>query len=258
MPYDPNKKYYETEGVPEYEGQDTGLLKAEEVILSSLRDEIKDKPILDLGVGAGRTTPYLRAISKHYIGADYSAKMIDLCRERNSEATLVVCDAREMPMFEDETFAAVLFLGAGMGAAIPPGRSRVLKEVYRVLSSDGVFVFPAQNIEDKDVYSFSGFSPAPRRVAYIKDNATRLKAYTAAQIIRLWNRVHQKGYAVVPEYDYVTGEILPLYYISKDAQVKQLLSAGFRRVEAFDMEGIPINGAKQVKDYWVYYIARKQ
>ena len=36
--------------------------------------------ILDMGVGGGRTTPYLSSIAGRYVGADYSAEMIAAMR----------------------------------------------------------------------------------------------------------------------------------------------------------------------------------
>jgi cyclopropane fatty-acyl-phospholipid synthase-like methyltransferase len=36
--------------------------------------------ILDIGVGAGRTTPYLSRIAARYVGVDYSEAMIAKCR----------------------------------------------------------------------------------------------------------------------------------------------------------------------------------
>lgn len=85
MSYVVNKQYYDRPEMAEYYGMDTSLWRSEEAILSLLQDEIKDRPLLEIGVGAGR----LRAISTNYIGADYSTKMIDLARKRHPEATFV-------------------------------------------------------------------------------------------------------------------------------------------------------------------------
>ena len=52
------------------------------------RDEIKGKTIQRLGVGAGLATTYPRAISRDYIGADYSREMIHLCRKTFGEGYL--------------------------------------------------------------------------------------------------------------------------------------------------------------------------
>src|SRR6266567_2196534 len=38
--------------------------------------------VLDLGVGEGRTTPYLLARAGRYLGVDYSPEMVRLCREK--------------------------------------------------------------------------------------------------------------------------------------------------------------------------------
>jgi cyclopropane fatty-acyl-phospholipid synthase-like methyltransferase len=38
--------------------------------------------ILDIGVGGGRTTPYLSGKASCYVGVDYSAEMITTCRNK--------------------------------------------------------------------------------------------------------------------------------------------------------------------------------
>jgi len=38
--------------------------------------------VLDLGVGGGRTTPYLANRASRYVGIDYSAAMIKACRTK--------------------------------------------------------------------------------------------------------------------------------------------------------------------------------
>jgi len=257
--YNSNKKYYETTGVPEDFAEDTNLQKAEEVIFSSLRDEIKDKPILDIGVGAGRTTAYLKAISQDYIGTDYSEKMINLCREKFGDTTLLLCDARNMSMFKDEQFAAVFCCYNALDDADPPDRMLMLKEIKRVLKKNGLFVFSSHNFDWEAIpsYSFKGLSFSPNPITLISDNMNRLKVYAAGLLTRLRDKIGHRRWAVILEYESFSRLVLPTYYISKEAQVRQLLDMGFHQVQALDMDGLPINSQKAVKDAWIYYVARK-
>src|ERR1044072_3922863 len=87
--------------------RNTDLLKAEEFILSYLEEEIRGKSILDIGVGAGRTVPYLRNLSKDYTGIDYSENMLRHCIAKHPDTKLLLCDARNMDIFEDSDFDVV-------------------------------------------------------------------------------------------------------------------------------------------------------
>ena len=46
----------------------------ERAALESVRPDATDQPILDLGVGAGRTIPLVLPISRDYVGLDYTAE----------------------------------------------------------------------------------------------------------------------------------------------------------------------------------------
>ncbi|HEX8091329.1 MAG TPA: class I SAM-dependent methyltransferase, partial [Blastocatellia bacterium] len=248
--YNSNKKYYEMAGVPEYYASNTKLMKAEEVIFSSLRDEIKDKPILDIGVGAGRTTPYLKAISENYTGTDYSENMLKVCREKVGDVTLVLCDAKNMSIFEDEKFAAVFYCFNALDDADPPDRILMLKEINRVLKKNGIFVFSSHNFDWEAIptYSFKGFSFSPNPITLISDNINRLRVYASGLLTRLRNKMGRRTWAFILEYENFSRMPLPVYYIGKEAQVRQLLDEGFHQVESIGIDGLPINGEKSVTD----------
>jgi ubiquinone/menaquinone biosynthesis C-methylase UbiE len=259
MSHDANKTYFETAGVAEAYAQSTSLFEAEEAVLASLREELRDKPILDIGVGAGRTTGYLRDISKNYVGIDYSEKMIKLCSERFADATLMVCDARDLSAFDDRQFAAVFYSYNGIDEVAPADRMLILKEVNRVLKEGGVFVFSSHNLdwEGMPFYLLSWFSFSPNPVRLIRDNMKRFMAYAAGVITHLRDKNGDRGFEVVFEFEKRTRMMLPTYYISKEAQVRQLLEAGFCRVEALDSHGQVIPGHKNFSDAWLNYMARK-
>lgn len=251
-------EYYDTVGVPELFGRYTSLFRAEEAILASLREELKAKPILDIGVGAGRTTPHLRAISEHYIGIDYSEKMIDLCRKSMAGATLLVGDARNMSGFHDEQFAAVFFSYNGIDSVHPPDRIAVLGEIRRVLKRGGVFVFSSHNLDwwnGRPVASFRGVSFSANPIRFIRNNAGPLRAFATGLVDRLRNRMRSRDWAMITEYEEFM--LVPVYYITEEAQREQLLGAGFRNVETVAMDGNPTNSESRVRDYLIHYVARK-
>ena len=102
--------------------------------------------ILDIGVGAGRTTSFLKEIAGHYVGIDYSEKMIDACRCRFPELEFHVMDATDMSTFRADSFDAILFSFNGIDSLHPDEkRLRCLRECYRILRSSGTFVFSAHS-----------------------------------------------------------------------------------------------------------------
>jgi SAM-dependent methyltransferase len=102
--------------------------------------------VLDLGVGAGRTTPFLAARAGEYVGIDYSEAMIAACRERYPGLDFQVRDARNLSCFADGYFDSVVFSFNGLGHLYPDdSRIACVREVNRVLRQGGSFVFSLHN-----------------------------------------------------------------------------------------------------------------
>lgn len=102
--------------------------------------------ILDLGVGGGRTTPYLSSLAGRYVGVDYASEMIALCRNKFPQLEFHVASASDLSMFASSTFNAVVMAFNGMDYVIPDdSRFRALKEIHRVLTPQGVFIFSSHN-----------------------------------------------------------------------------------------------------------------
>src|ERR1041385_7806991 len=80
-----NECTFERERVVRAYEQENELQKPEEVVLTMLKDRLKDMRMLDIGVGAGRTTFHFAPRVKEYIGIDYSQKMIEACKRRFPE-----------------------------------------------------------------------------------------------------------------------------------------------------------------------------
>ena len=102
--------------------------------------------ILDIGVGGGRTTPYLVAKASHYVGVDYVKAMIDACAAKFPNNLFRCADATRLIGFEDASFDIVVFSFNGIDA-IPTreGRLRCFAEVFRVLAPGGLFIFSSHN-----------------------------------------------------------------------------------------------------------------
>ncbi|MCH5586357.1 class I SAM-dependent methyltransferase [Shimazuella sp. AN120528] len=118
----------------------------------------KDDSILDLGCGAGRTTFNLYNMGYTNIeGIDLS---VDLINEAKKLADAMDCnisfshmDARELK-YDEQKFDCVFFSYNGL-FTIPKyeERSKVLKEVWRVLKDDRLFIFTSYDRNGNSKYS---------------------------------------------------------------------------------------------------------
>jgi ubiquinone/menaquinone biosynthesis C-methylase UbiE len=121
-----------------------GLWKSEEKIFQQIF-KLEDS-LLELGCGVGRISFGLHELGyKHLLATDYAKNMIQRARALSKRmgypVPFRVCDATGLE-FEDAVFEGVIFGFNGL-MQIPKESNRVqaLKEIYRVLKKNGLFVF---------------------------------------------------------------------------------------------------------------------
>jgi SAM-dependent methyltransferase len=117
----------------------------ERAAIESVAEQAADLPILDLGVGGGRTVPLLSGISDDYTGIDYTPELARACQSKYPWARIEIGDARDLSRFSAGAFALVVFSFNGIDAVGPEDRIVILREVHRVLHPGGVFVFSTHN-----------------------------------------------------------------------------------------------------------------
>lgn len=228
------------------------LLPSEKVILSELMPLIKDRRLLDIGVGGGRTTRHLLEISRDYTGIDYSEKFAALVAKKFGLGSVYHCDARDMSRFPDASFDFVLFSFNSIDYISHEGRLMAMAEIQRVLKPGGIFMFSTHNRDwvhtGKKVWQREWkWTPG-----FFKDCVkTILLGGRRAKMKKL--EQHEKEYAILNDdaHDYS----LLTYHISIPEQVKQLERAGFRNVTAYNMKGEKITADRN--DNWTYYTAMK-
>ncbi len=102
--------------------------------------------ILDIGVGGGRTTPYLSRRASRYVGVDYSEEMVQSCRRKFPRLEFVVSDASDLSGFSDASFDAIVIAFNGLDCVSPEDRRwQCLRECGRLLRAGGVLVFSSHN-----------------------------------------------------------------------------------------------------------------
>ena len=102
--------------------------------------------ILDLGVGGGRTTPYLANQASRYIGIDYAAAMVKICQTKFPELEFLVADAAKLAAISDATFDVVVFAFNGIDYVLPEqSRRSCIAHIHRVLKTGGRLIFSSHN-----------------------------------------------------------------------------------------------------------------
>ncbi len=141
---DPNILTYNAPAVAEYYAALNYLTPCEQLLFDSyLRPRMA---ILDLGVGGGRTTPYLSSIASQYVGVDYASEMIAGCRKKFPKLEFEVGNAVDLSRFASSSFDAVVMAFNAMDYVIPDeSRFRALREIGRVLKPEGILIFSSHN-----------------------------------------------------------------------------------------------------------------
>lgn len=254
-PSDDNQRIYEDTGVIDMYRTVAPLHPAERSMFEPLSDELRTSLLLDIGIGAGRTTAYLAPKVGHYVGVDYSHGLVRAAQQLFPDSDIRWCDARDMSQFEDASFDFVNFSFNGLDSLDHDGRLQVLAEVHRVLRPGGRWMFSSHNRD----YVRRGLLPwqgrfKPGRVM-LKKSAEALRHH------KNWRRL-RKEQVETPEYALVNDEAhdyaLLTYYITPDAQVRQLEEAGFTDIRMYDQSGCELAAeSASPASVWLYYASRR-
>lgn len=142
-----NRRAYGRSGiVREYDAMSGGLFDGERVVLQRIAGEISGQPALDIGVGAGRTTPAMLQITTDYLGIDFSDAMITRCKAKYPGVRFAVCDARHMEGLGRECFAFVWFSFNGLDCVNGEERQKVLLNIFDLLRPGGILFFSSHNL----------------------------------------------------------------------------------------------------------------
>lgn len=222
-------------------------------LLGLLRDRWPSIEMLDIGVGAGRTTAYFAELTKRYVASDFAQNMVDQASQRFAgrwpHATFEQADATRLDGIADASFDLVLFSYNGIDCVDFDARQSALAEMKRVCRPGGWVVFSSHN-----------FYTIPRHLRFQFNLHPRL-------FLEEWNRhrtmrSHNPGLKDLPKQDQAlfvdgTARDLRYAYVKPDLQEQALRQMGFREVKLYScLNGDEITGTRAYENEsmsWVYY-----
>lgn len=258
-----NKEVYESADIIKFYSKAFLLQKPEETILNSLRDKLPTMIMLDIGVGAGRTTHFFAPLAGEYIGVDYSESMIKACFERfrkySKKISFGVADARSLKSFRDDYFDLILFSYNGIDTINHEDRLRALQEIYRVTKNGGYFCFSAHNLHfAKNLFTFQP-SRNPVRLFIECRRLLLMRLFNKNKWKILRNGVEQQ-YLIFN--DGAHGFGLETLYISPKEQIKELAQSGFTDIKIYGLcDGREIADHSKLQNRinpWLYYLCNKR
>lgn len=246
-----NQQTYNSQNViADYEKNDF-LFKAENHILIKLRSYLRNASVLDIGIGAGRTTKRLVNLCDKYTGIDYSENFIEHCKEKFSSvqnASFHFGDARFMPQFVSNSFDFILFSFNGIDCVDMEGRKLIIAESKRLLKDKGMFCF-----------SFHNFYTIPKLYSlYVSKNPLKWNAsWHRYKMVNKMNPDQQsfsnRDYIILRdgENNFETD----VMYTKPKFQLQMLKNYGFEPVCFYDAEKgtkIAVSQLGDSKAQWIY------
>ena len=213
--------------------------------------------MLDVGIGAGRTTERFAPIVRSYVGIDYSPRMVEEARRRcgqRSQSTIEIADARDLSRWHGWEFGLVLFSFNGIDAMVAADRVQALREIRGVIAGDGVFAFSTHSLRALPL------SILPRRPSLRAPLRSTLRSLRRSARVAAVNRGLDLEAARVRGWTRVRDGAhhfsLVLTYIDPVYQLRQLDECGFGVSELLDSSGKPLDPVDPGAEAHLFYICR--
>lgn len=239
---------------------DTGERKA----IHLVADQLRGRPILDVGIGTGRSAWLWRLVTDKYVGIDYTPEMVTAALRLFPGLDAREGDARDLAEFIDGSFDLVTFSNNGIDALDHPGRQLALAEFRRVLSPDGLVLFSTL---DKSGYAYHATPWQTRERGRVIKRSVLFLVRLPANIGRIgrsyanwWRRRRagedHGGWAIGLFMAHEFG--LMVHYITPDEQRRELVEHGFEVLHLIDDEGVElVEGSRPTRHMFFHVIAKR-
>jgi ubiquinone/menaquinone biosynthesis C-methylase UbiE len=262
-----NQVTYQTGDVVRHYTQLQRLQPGEAVILDELRSAIGDAQLkqwsmLDIGVGAGRTSKHFAPLMGQYWGVDYSAEMVAAAQQRfpqwadDDAIRFTVGDARDLADVPNDSQDLVLFSFNGIDSVSESDRSKVFDAVVRVARSGAYFGFSSHNLtafeRTLEVRRHLSWNPITTYVDLVMLGIVRALNFSLDR-----QKLSDRGHTFIRDESH--NFRLKQYYIRPEAQIDQLADR-FTNVRVFSWKtGVELVTPEQreaCEDLWLYYFCQ--
>ena len=255
-----NKALYDSEEIVNLFIPYCDLQKPENTILSEFREKLPNMKMLDIGVGAGRTTVHFARLAKEYIGIDCANNMIKAAQKKFQDypkkISFATIDASNMALFKDNYFDFILFSWCGIDYAEHDNRLKILTEIHRVLKPGGSFAFQTHNLTYQVKNCSIKLSKNPFILSQRINRLLQMRMLNKKDTWKAIRKTGKKPYIIFR--DETHNFRMTTYIISPAEQIKQLTHLGFSETKILDLQnGKEILNPANMVDPWLYFLTTK-
>ncbi len=221
--------------------------------------------VLDVGCGAGRVLAYLLMIGAEAHGIDLAPKMVEYCHRTLPGAHVRLGDASKVKNAVEGTFDVILAPDNLIDVFNDRERRQVIADIKDLLAPDGLFIFSTHDL------AWTNANPGPRDFELTSPGGTVRKLFEKSPVELVQGlrnrreRAHNRkrlgpleqrndDHAILNDFPH--NYSLLHYYISRDAQERQLGELGLELVECLGSDGQTVGPGGSGPQDSLYYVAR--
>lgn len=189
--------------------------------------------ILDLGCGPGIYTEKLAEKGHHLTGVDFSENSISYATNQAQEKNLKINYACQdyLKLDYHNQFDLVILIYTDFGVLLPDERNILLKNIYRALKPNGVFIFDVINDNDID-------KKFQELQTWTFENSGFWKNRPYLELVSGFNypneKVFLKQHTIIDESEKINIYRFWTHYFNSDVLIEMLSDKDFKNIEHFE------------------------